>query len=910
MKSKAARKWMVPEVIQTSAMDCGPAALKCLLESFHIAVDYGRLRDACQTSVDGTSIDDLEAMATQLGLEAEQVMLPPDFLWIPEAKVLPAMLVIRLAHGPTHFVVVWRRVGRWVQLMDPAMGRRWVSCESLQRELLVHKVEVPAADWLEWAISAETLAVFSSRLRSLGASAQQAADIIRRQQAKQAWQAMAQLDAALRMLSSLVDAGGLKRGAATLRLLASLLADDLPDERDNKSASIPTRYWAVDAIPSTGEVSRLLLSGAVLLRVRGKRSDVERAEPQAALSSELSAALHEQPVQPTRTLWTLIRADGVLTPLTLVAVIGLAMGALVVEALLFRGLFEMAQELNLVRQRAVAFIGLLMFVLILWAFEVPIVIKSLQLGRHLEVRLRVMLLAKLPKLNDHYFQSRPASDLAERSHSLYLLRNLPELAVNFVRVGWELLFTLVGIAWIARASLPLAAGMALLVVGITMVAQPMMRERDLRVRIHFGAMQRFYLDSLLGSIPIRTHSAERSVRREHEAMLVQWVRAATHQLRLSLWVDGQRALGCLALAGWLLFLHIQAVGITGDLLLLAYWVLKLPTLGERFAILSLQYPTQRNIALRLLDPINSPEEVEAESLGNDPVHRKPAERPYAGVSLSFQNVAATAAGYSILRDIQLSINSGEHIAIVGPSGAGKSSLLGLLLGWHQAASGEILVDGEPLTGERLLQLRKQTAWVDPAVHIWNRSLIENLRYSPAAGPQSDLGNILEKADLTAVLARLPEGLQSGMGEGGARLSGGEGQRVRLARAMGQRGVRLVLLDEPFRGLDRQQRRHHLLQCRQHWRQATLICITHDIRETQSFDRVLVIEDGSIVEDGCPSVLAADQNSRYRGLLSSEIALYRELWNAPVWRRLQFEHGQIREVNKATKVRRAEGLKVL
>ena len=107
----------------------------------------------------------------------------------------------------------------------------------------------------------------------------------------------------------------------------------------------------------------------------------------------------------------------------------------------------------------------------------------------MEARLRVLLLAKLPKLNDHYIQSRPASALAERSHSLYLLRNLPELAINFIRVGWELLFTLEGITWIAPSSLPMAAGIALLALAVATIAHPVMRERDLRVRSHFGAMQ-------------------------------------------------------------------------------------------------------------------------------------------------------------------------------------------------------------------------------------------------------------------------------------------------------------------------------------------------------------------------------------------------------------------------------------
>ena len=118
---------IVPEVVQTSAMDCGPASLKCLLEGFGISVSYGRLREACQTDVDGTSIDTMEEVAVQLGLEAEQVMLPVDHLLLPEARALPAIVVVRQPNGLTHFVIVWSRHGHFVQVMDPAIGRRWLT---------------------------------------------------------------------------------------------------------------------------------------------------------------------------------------------------------------------------------------------------------------------------------------------------------------------------------------------------------------------------------------------------------------------------------------------------------------------------------------------------------------------------------------------------------------------------------------------------------------------------------------------------------------------------------------------------------------------------------------------------------------------------------------------------------------
>src|SRR5262249_6457006 len=120
------RRLLVPEVVQTSAMDCGPAVLACLLQGYGMDVNYGRLREACQTDVDGTSIDDLEAVARQMGLAVEQVMMPVDHLLLPGAKALPAIVVTRLPGGLTHFVLVWRQHGPFVQVMDPAVGRRWL----------------------------------------------------------------------------------------------------------------------------------------------------------------------------------------------------------------------------------------------------------------------------------------------------------------------------------------------------------------------------------------------------------------------------------------------------------------------------------------------------------------------------------------------------------------------------------------------------------------------------------------------------------------------------------------------------------------------------------------------------------------------------------------------------------------
>ena len=161
------RRWRVPEVVQTSSMDCGPAALKALCDGFGVAVSYSGLRELCQTDVDGTSMNSLEEVADHLGFCAEQTMLPRDHILVGTARVLPAIVV--LVHGGVkHFVVVWRRVGPFVMVMDPEVGRRWVRARRLLSQLYMHAQEIDALEWREWAGSEQNQVITRARLAALG----------------------------------------------------------------------------------------------------------------------------------------------------------------------------------------------------------------------------------------------------------------------------------------------------------------------------------------------------------------------------------------------------------------------------------------------------------------------------------------------------------------------------------------------------------------------------------------------------------------------------------------------------------------------------------------------------------------------------------------------------------------------
>ena len=202
------------------------------------------------------------------------------------------------------------------------------------------------------------------------------------------------------------------------------------------------------------------------------------------------------------------------------------------------------------------------------------------------------------------------------------------------------------------------------------------------------------------------------------------------------------------------------------------------------------------------------------------------------------------------------------------------------------------------------RLRQAAAWVDPAVHLWNRSFFANLCYGSEPDPLA-VAKTIDAASLRALLSALPAGLQTKLGEGGALVSGGEGQRVRFGRALLHKDARLVLLDEPFRGLDREKRSELLARAREYWRGSTLLCITHDISETQEFDRVLVIERGRIIESGTPEELCASPESRYASLLEAEEETRSKMWSAGIWRRIRIHSGRIVEQHKTSEEKRRE-----
>jgi len=860
------RRLFIPEVIQTSAMDCGPASLKALFGGFGIYLSYGRLREACQTDVDGTSIDTLETVAQELGLDAAQAIMPPDLLLLETSACLPAIVVVRLPGGATHFVVLWRAHGPLVQVMDPAAGRVWVDSRQFVESLYIHEQRVPLAAWEEWSKSKAFTAGLEHRMASLGVKLA-------------LWTHRAHLDASLRLAHTLLQTGRLTRGAEAREFLA--LCEQNPEQ-------IRPEFWTVRQI-AAGE---LLMRGAVLITAAGRRTKTA-AEP---LPESLSAVLREPPPRVWAPVWTAVRSSGwTITSCIAVALVAAGAGT-VFEALLFRGWFDLTRHLKLGGQRLAAFVGILVFLLGLLALQWPAALGLLRLGRHLELRLRTRFLLKIPRLTDRYFQSRLISDMAFRAHALQLLRELPKLAGQFLRSAASLILTVAAVAWLYPGAVVPVALAVVAALGVPLLFQPAMIERDLRFREISGALSRFYFDALLGLRAIQAHGADRTLRAGHCGQLERWAEAGLRQQTLLVRAEAMQMVVTLALVIGLVYRQAANMQDPAGLLLLVYWALSIPSIGQQLASIVWSLPALRNTLLRFLEPLGSQEDAIAECL--------PPPSNCRGVKLEIEGVRVIAAGHLILDDVSLSVAPGEQVGIVGLSGAGKSSLVGLLLGWHKPAEGCVRVDGHPLDAARLAQLRRETAWIDPQVHLFQATLFDNLAYGNGDDAAARMSIAMEDAGLVDVLERLPDGLQTSLGEGGALVSGGEGQRVRMGRALARSGVRLAILDEPARGLDREARRRFLETARRHFGNATMLAITHDIADTLEFDRVLVVEQGRILEQGSPRELRENPASRYRALLDQESAVERQMWSHRMWRRLRMSGGVLHEETEVCQWTRA------
>lgn len=219
-------------------------------------------------------------------------------------------------------------------------------------------------------------------------------------------------------------------------------------------------------------------------------------------------------------------------------------------------------------------------------------------------------------------------------------------------------------------------------------------------------------------------------------------------------------------------------------------------------------------------------------------------------------------GRRALRGVDLDIAPCEHVALVGPSGAGKSTLLDLLLGFQQPGEGRIWANGQPLETLDPAAWRRRLAWVPQRAHLFHGSLRDNIRLARPDAAPGEVERAARLAHAHDFIRQMPQGYDTPVGEGGRGLSGGQIQRIALARAF-LKDAPLVILDEATAHLDLES--EHLI------RQAfetlaegrTLIMVAHRLRTVRRMPRILVLDQGGLAEEGDHERLLAKRGIYHR-----------------------------------------------
>ena len=231
---------------------------------------------------------------------------------------------------------------------------------------------------------------------------------------------------------------------------------------------------------------------------------------------------------------------------------------------------------------------------------------------------------------------------------------------------------------------------------------------------------------------------------------------------------------------------------------------------------------------------------------------------YRGVRFGY------ARGRPVLDDLSLSIRAGETVAFVGPSGAGKTTICSLLPRFYEVEAGAITIDGVDIRDMTLRSLRSNIGIVSQDVFLFAGTIRENIAYGRLDATEEEIVEAARRARLESVIAALPDGLDTVIGERGVKLSGGQKQRLAIARIF-LRNPPILILDEATSALDTETERAIQQSLAELSQGRTTLVIAHRLATIANADRILVVEDGRIVEQGGHAELLGRKHGRYRAL---------------------------------------------
>jgi len=227
---------------------------------------------------------------------------------------------------------------------------------------------------------------------------------------------------------------------------------------------------------------------------------------------------------------------------------------------------------------------------------------------------------------------------------------------------------------------------------------------------------------------------------------------------------------------------------------------------------------------------------------------------------------------AVLKNITFHVVHGKKVALVGPSGAGKSTISSLLLRFYDTDNGNILIDGQEISGFDLTELRNHMAIVPQEVLLFGGSIRENIAYGKPGADDDEIIRAAEKANAMEFIDKFPQGLNTLVGERGIQLSGGQRQRIAIARAILKDPV-ILILDEATSSLDAESERlvQEALEILMQGR--TSFIIAHRLSTIRKTDNIIVIDQGEVKETGTHHELLAIEDGIYKNLNSLQIEVF-------------------------------------